>query len=42
MALLSDSDRLAEMSAAASALSRPDAADRIADEVLAAAEERSP
>ena len=38
--LLSSPDRLAEMSAASRSLARPDAAQRIADEVLAAGEKR--
>jgi len=41
-ALLGDADRLAAMSAASAALARPDAARRIADEVLAAARSRAP
>jgi UDP-N-acetylglucosamine--N-acetylmuramyl-(pentapeptide) pyrophosphoryl-undecaprenol N-acetylglucosamine transferase len=36
-ALLGDSERLAAMAAAAGSLARPDAARRIADEILAAA-----
>lgn len=39
--LLGDPSRLAAMAAASAALARPDAAQRIADEVLAAARERS-
>lgn len=38
--LLADDARLEQMSAASAALARPDAADRIADEILAAAEAR--
>jgi len=37
-ALFGDEDRLAEMSRASAALARPDAARRIADEILAAAQ----
>jgi UDP-N-acetylglucosamine--N-acetylmuramyl-(pentapeptide) pyrophosphoryl-undecaprenol N-acetylglucosamine transferase len=40
-ALLGDPSRLAAMAAASAALARPDAAQRIADEVLAAARERA-
>jgi UDP-N-acetylglucosamine--N-acetylmuramyl-(pentapeptide) pyrophosphoryl-undecaprenol N-acetylglucosamine transferase len=40
--LLADRSRLAAMAAASAALARPDAAQRIADELLAAARERSP
>jgi len=38
--LLGDDARLEQMSAASAALARPDAADRIAKEILAAAEAR--
>ena len=40
-ALLGDRSRLAAMAAASASLARPDAAQRIADELLAAARERS-